>query len=71
MTEKVGVLQMQPSGRWAVCRPGRAPVEVTSGEVFRIEVAGELRPTRMEFPPFHGTAQRSRVSRPAWRILLR
>ena len=25
MTEKEGVLQMQPSGRWAVCRPGRGP----------------------------------------------
>jgi hypothetical protein len=36
MTDKEGVLQMQPTGRWAVCRPGRAPVEVTSGEVFRI-----------------------------------
>jgi hypothetical protein len=49
MTEKEGVLQIQPSGRWAVCRPGRPPVEITPGEVFRIEVAGELKPTRMEF----------------------
>ena len=50
MTEKEGVLQMQPSARWAVCRPGREPVEITSGEVFRVEVAGVkgLRLTRME-----------------------
>jgi hypothetical protein len=40
---------MQPSGRWAVCRPGQTPVEITSGEVFRVEVDGELKPTRMEF----------------------
>ena len=49
MTEKEGILQMQPSGRWAVFRTGRAPVEITSGELFRIEVAGELKVTRMEF----------------------
>jgi hypothetical protein len=49
MTEKEGVLQMQPSGRWAVCRPGRAPVVITSGELFRVEVGGELMVTRMEF----------------------
>jgi hypothetical protein len=30
---KEGFLQMQPSGCWAVCRPGRAPVEITSGEI--------------------------------------
>jgi hypothetical protein len=40
---------MQPSGRWAVCRPGREPVEIGSGELFRVEVAGELQPTRMEY----------------------
>jgi hypothetical protein len=48
MSEDVGTLRMQPSGRWAVCRPGRDPVEITSGEVFRVEVVGELRVTRME-----------------------
>ena len=47
--EKVGVLRIQPSGRWAVCRPGYAPVEITSGELFRVEVAGELQLTRMKF----------------------
>ena len=54
MTDKEGILQIQPSGRWAVCRPGRAPVEITSGELFRIEVDGELKPTRMEFHHFTG-----------------
>ena len=50
MTDKEGTLQMQPSGRWAVCRPGRVPVEITTGEVFMIEVPGaypEMRRTRM------------------------
>lgn len=49
-----GILQMQPSGRWAIVRPGQRPVEITSGEVFRIEVDGELKPTRMEFRHFSG-----------------
>jgi hypothetical protein len=47
--EKVGALRMQPSGRWAVCRPGQDPMEVTSGETFRVSVGGVLRPTRMEY----------------------
>ncbi len=54
MSEKEGTLRMQPSGRWAVCRPGRAPVEITSGEMFRVEVDGELQLTRMEFQHFSG-----------------
>jgi len=49
MTEKEGTLQMQPSGRWAIVRPGREPVEITSGERFSIEFLGEMRLTRMEF----------------------
>ena len=52
MTDKEGVLQMQASGRWAVCLPGRSPVEITWGYPFRIEVNGELRLTRMEFRHF-------------------
>ena len=47
--EKVGILRMLPSRRWAVCRPGREPVEITSGELFRVEVDGQLRTTRMEY----------------------
>jgi hypothetical protein len=35
-----------------VCRPGRKPVEINSGELFRVEVDGELKPTRMEFRHF-------------------
>jgi hypothetical protein len=54
MTDKEGVLRMQPSGRWAVCRPNRAPVEITSGELFRVEVDGELKVTRMDFHHFNG-----------------
>jgi hypothetical protein len=46
---KEGVLQMQSSGRWAVCRPGREPVEITTGDLFRLEVDGELKVTRMQF----------------------
>jgi hypothetical protein len=49
-----GVLQLQLSGRWAIVRPGRVPVELNSGDVFRIEVNGEMKPTRMEFRHFAG-----------------
>ena len=51
MAEKEGILRVQPSGRWAVCRPGREPIEITSGEPFRVEVDGakELQLTRMEY----------------------
>ena len=42
-------LKMQLTGRWAVCRPLREPVEITSGEVFLVEFQGELKSTRMEF----------------------
>jgi hypothetical protein len=56
MTDKEGTLKIQPYGRWAICHPGRLPVEITSGEVFKIEVPGtdELKPTRMEFRHFTG-----------------
>src|SRR5262249_35854780 len=51
MSEKEGILRMMASGQWAVYRPGRVPVEITSGEMFRIEIAGakDLQLTRMEF----------------------
>jgi Domain of unknown function (DUF5348) len=48
MSDKEGILRLQSSGRWAVCRPGHEPLEITSGEPFRVEVDGELRLTRME-----------------------
>jgi hypothetical protein len=46
-----GTLYLQPSRRWAVCRPGRYPVEIASGEPFRVEVPGKdgLQLTRMEY----------------------
>jgi len=49
MSEKEGILRMQSSRRWAVCRPGREPVEITSGELFRVEVDDKLRVRRMEY----------------------
>ena len=54
MSEKEGTLRMMASGRWAVCRAGREPVEITSGELFRVEVNGVLRLTRMEHTPSSG-----------------
>jgi hypothetical protein len=47
MSDKEGVLRLQPSGRWAIIRPGREPFELTSGDVFRVEVDGKLEITRM------------------------
>ena len=54
MTSKEGWLQAMPTGRWAVTDGRSAPVEISSGEVFRVDVAGELKPTRMEFRRFCG-----------------
>ena len=56
MSAKEGTLQMQSSGRWAVCCRGREPVEITAGEMFRIEVPGKagLHLTRMEHLPGEG-----------------
>jgi hypothetical protein len=47
MTDKDGTLYLQPSGRWAILRPGCEPFELTSGNVFRVEVDGKLQVTRM------------------------
>jgi hypothetical protein len=48
--DSIGTLQQkQSSGRWAVCRPGDDPVEITSGDIFRVEADGVLRVTRMEY----------------------
>jgi hypothetical protein len=54
MSEKEGILRMQPSRRWTICRPDREPVEITSGELFRVEVDGVLRLTRMSHTPISG-----------------
>jgi hypothetical protein len=49
MSNKEGTLRMMASGHWAVCRPGREPVEITSDDLFRVEFAGQLKLTRMEY----------------------
>jgi len=49
MSEKEGILRMQSSRRWAACRPGRESVEITSGELFRVEIDGKLQVRRMEY----------------------
>jgi hypothetical protein len=54
MNDKEGTLQMQPSGRWAVCRPGREPVEITSGELFSVEVGGKVGLQRTRMGDMHG-----------------
>jgi hypothetical protein len=61
MSASEGFLQLQHSGCWAIVRPGRIPVEITSGEVFRVEVEGEMKPTRMEFRHFVGPANVRRL----------
>jgi hypothetical protein len=53
-TAKEGILRRQPSGKWAVCRSGRAPVEINAGDQLWIEVSGNLKLTRMEFKHFTG-----------------
>jgi hypothetical protein len=45
--EREGTLHLQPSGRWAILRPGREPFELTPVDVFRVEVDGKLQMTRM------------------------
>jgi hypothetical protein len=54
MSNREGTLRMQSSGRWAICRPGCDPFEITSGDEFRVEVDGELKLTRMEYRHFEG-----------------
>ena len=61
MSATEGILQLQRSGRWAIVRPGRVPVELTSGEVFWVDVNGEMKPTRMEFRHFVGPANVRRL----------
>jgi hypothetical protein len=56
MSDVEGILRLQPSGRWAVCRPNEPPVEISTGDAFRVEVDGavDLKLTRMEFWHFGG-----------------
>jgi Domain of unknown function (DUF5348) len=44
---KDGTLHLQASDRWAILRAGREPFELTSGDVFRVEVDGKFQITRM------------------------
>lgn len=37
---KIGTLQMQSSGRWAICINGDFPDEITSGDTIEVEVSG-------------------------------
>jgi hypothetical protein len=47
MLQREGTLHLQASGRWAIIRPGHEPFELTSGDVFRVEVDAKLQITRM------------------------
>jgi hypothetical protein len=47
MTDDEGILRRQPSGRWAVCLPGRQPVEIPAGEIFLLEVPGARELTQL------------------------
>ena len=44
-----GTLKLQPSGRWAIARPGEAAWEISPGTIIRLEVGGELKQTRMDY----------------------
>lgn len=48
---KEGLLEIMPSGRWAVCAAGEEPIEITSGDQFYLEVpgTGAMELTRMEY----------------------
>jgi hypothetical protein len=37
-----------PAGGWAIAGPGRSPVAIIRGEVFYLEIAGEMKLARME-----------------------
>lgn len=45
----IGTLMLTDTGRWAIVAKGRNAYEITSGELFAVEVAGVMRTTRMEF----------------------
>jgi hypothetical protein len=49
-----GILKLQPSGRWAVCRPWRPPAEIENGDIFRVDVDGDLKLTQMGYHRFAG-----------------
>ena len=48
MPTKEGTLRQQPAGGWAIVAPGQSPVAIIAGEVFELEVAGEMKLARMD-----------------------
>jgi hypothetical protein len=48
MTDNEGTFHLQPNGRWAIICPGRSPVAIVEGQVFELEVVGEMKLARME-----------------------
>lgn len=50
MKDKIGTLNILPSGRWGIFYPGEMPDEITSGDQFYIEISGtgSMELTRME-----------------------
>ena len=49
MTDNEGTLQRATADRWGIAWPGLKPVTIPHGEVFLLEVAGELKRTRIEY----------------------
>jgi hypothetical protein len=49
MTEIEGILESSHRGAGLFGAPDREPVEISSGELFRVYVDGEMKLTRMEF----------------------
>jgi hypothetical protein len=47
-------LRQLASSQWAIQAPGREPAEIPAGEIFMLEVAGELKRARMEQRPGGG-----------------
>ena len=50
----IGTLKFNPHGRWEISREGRQPYELSSGDMFLLEVDGVLRLTSIEFRHFTG-----------------
>jgi hypothetical protein len=57
----IGRLRMNSRWRWEIHRPGRPPHELTSGDVFLLEVNGAIRRTAIEFRHFAGRHHRGRA----------
>lgn len=62
MTSREGTLHLQSDGRWVIIREDKQPYEITSGELFRVEVNGLMKPTRMEYAHGPGPGEGQYVS---------